>query len=67
MFIVYKLSIREMMTENARQIEKLKKKHFVQEKMNKPSNHLKIVMLVLFNPRPAIFLCIYLMHHLDVE
>lgn len=55
-----------MMTENARQIEK-KHKHFVQEKMNKPSNHLKIVMLVLFNPRPAIFLCIYLMHHLDVE
>lgn len=55
-----------MMTENARQIEK-KNKHFVQEKMNKPSNHLKIVMLVLFNPRPAIFLCIYLMHHLDVE
>lgn len=66
MFIVNKLSIREMMTENARQIEK-KPKHFVQEKMNKPSNHLKIVMLVLFNPRSAIFLCIYLMHYLDVE
>lgn len=68
MFYVHRLqTINPWNDDRKRSTNWKKTQTFCARKNEQTFKSFKIVMLVLFNPRPAIFLCIYLTHHLDVE